>query len=84
MKWDVIEVIAVAPLSLKVTFSDGTGGLVRFEPTHLTGVFSALGDPLIFQQVYIDHGAVTWPGDIDLAPDAMYQSIKQTGQWILR
>jgi hypothetical protein len=26
---------------------------------------------------------VTWPGEIDLAPDAMYAEIKQGGHWIL-
>jgi hypothetical protein len=26
---------------------------------------------------------VEWPGDIDLAPDAMYDEIKALGVWIL-
>jgi len=26
---------------------------------------------------------VTWPGEIDLAPDAMYEGIKATGVWVL-
>jgi hypothetical protein len=34
-------------------------------------------------QVSIDHGAVTWPGDIDLAPDAMYDEIKARGIWVV-
>jgi hypothetical protein len=29
--------------------------------------------------VYLDHGAIAWPGQIDLAPDAMYQEIKEKG-----
>jgi hypothetical protein len=28
-----------------------------------------------FGRVYIDSGAVAWPGDIDLAPDAMYAQV---------
>ena len=39
--------------------------------------------PDVFAQVGIDHGAVTWPGEIDLAPDAMYDEIKASGQWVL-
>jgi hypothetical protein len=31
----------------------------------------------------LDHGFVEWPGDIDLAPDAMYDEIKALGVWIL-
>jgi hypothetical protein len=84
MKWDVIEVKPVAPLALKVRFADGTEGKVQFEPSHLTGVFADLKNPQLFQQVHIDDGAVSWPGNIDLAPDAMYDSIKSDGIWILK
>jgi hypothetical protein len=28
-------------------------------------------------------GAVTWPGDLDLAPDAMYRAINEQGNWIV-
>jgi len=31
----------------------------------------------------MDYGVVTWPGEIDLAPDAMHQAIRETGQWIV-
>lgn len=84
MEWDVIDVKLIAPLALKVQFADGTVGKVQFEPSHLTGVFEALKDPIIFQQAHIEDGAVVWPGNLDLAPDAMYQAIKTTGEWVLR
>ncbi len=83
MKWNVIEVKAISPLSIHVIFSDGTSGKVQFKPSHLTGVFEKLKDPEIFRQAYIENGAVTWPGNVDLAPDAMYQAIKTNGEWIL-
>ena len=40
------------------------------------GVFARLAEPSLFAQVFVEHGAVTWPGEIDLAPDAMYAEIK--------
>jgi len=83
MEWDVIAVKPIAPLALRVEFADGTVGDVRFENSHLTGVFASLKDPNLFQQVHVDGGAVTWPGALDLAPDAMYQSVKATSEWIL-
>jgi Protein of unknown function (DUF2442) len=83
MEWDVIDVRTVAPLALRVQFADGTVGKVQFESSHLTGVFAALKDPIVFQQARIENGAVTWPGDVDLAPDAMYQAIKARGEWVL-
>jgi hypothetical protein len=84
MNWTVISVEPKSQLSLAVRFLDGTEGTVRFEPTHLSGVFSALKDPAIFRQARVEYGTVTWPGEVDLAPDAMYREIKRTGEWVLR
>lgn len=83
MNWNVIDVKTLSSLSIQVTFADGTSGKVQFEPSYLTGVFEALKDPDVFRQAYIEHGAVTWPGNLDLAPDAMYEAIKINGEWIL-
>ncbi|MGH8515273.1 MAG: DUF2442 domain-containing protein [Gammaproteobacteria bacterium] len=38
---------------------------------------------MLFRQVRLECGAVTWPGDLDLAPDAMYEVIKVYGEWVL-
>jgi Protein of unknown function (DUF2442) len=84
MEWDVVDVQPVLPMALQVRFADGTAGKVRFESSHLTGVFAALKDPALFAQARIEAGAVTWPGDLDLAPDAMYAEIKSHGEWVLR
>ena len=84
MNWNVVSVEPVSHLLLDVRFQDGTEGKVRFEPSHLSGVFEALKAPEVFQQARVEDGAVTWPGEIDLAPDAMYREIKRTGEWVLR
>ena len=84
MEWDVVDVQPVLPMALQVRFADGTAGQVRFESSHLTGVFASLKDPALFAQARIEAGAITWPGDLDLAPDAMYAEIKSHGEWVLR
>jgi hypothetical protein len=84
MNWTVVSVAARPSRTLSVRFLDGTEGSVRFETSHLNGVFAALRDPEIFSQVHVQDGAVTWPGQIDLAPDAMYHEIKRNGEWVLR
>jgi len=84
MNWNVVSVEPCAPLELAVRFLDGTEGTVRFERSHLTGVFEALRDPEVFRQAKVECGTVSWPGDIDLAPDAMYREIKRAGEWVLR
>jgi hypothetical protein len=51
---------------------------------HRTFMRSSQNTPIVFQQAHIDGGAVTWPGHVDLAPDAMYEAIKSRGEWVLR
>lgn len=75
MYWDVVEVKWEPDYCLFVKFKDGLAGRVRFRPEELTGVLTPLRDAQFFAQVFIDCGAVAWPGDIDLAPDAMYAQV---------
>jgi len=84
--WRVETVTALPEWRLHVRFVDGTEGTVELmalihSPT--AGVFAALADPARFAQVFVSHGAVTWPGDLDLAPDAMYAAIRQSGTWVV-
>lgn len=81
--YDVVEVKALDGLKLRVRFADGLSGTVCLKPSHLYGVFEPLKDPAVFAQVRCDNGFVSWPGDIDLAPDAMHQAIREEGEWIL-
>jgi hypothetical protein len=39
-----------------------------------------LREASFFEQVFIDNGAVAWPGEIDSAPDAMYEDIARENQ----
>jgi Protein of unknown function (DUF2442) len=47
------------------------------------GMFAALSDEVIFRQARIDLGAVTWPGGLDLAPDAMHREVAGKRSWIV-
>ncbi len=80
----VMSVVATNDLTLHVEFSDGVAGEIRFLTTHLTGVFEVLKNPDFFAQARIEHGAVTWPGELDIAPDAMYDAVKENGIWVLQ
>jgi hypothetical protein len=50
-------------------------GHVQLRREDLTGALAPLADVQFFEQVLIDSGAVAWPGEIDLAPDAMYAQV---------
>jgi CubicO group peptidase (beta-lactamase class C family) len=85
--WHVKTVAALPGYRLAVGFNDGTEGVVELAELVASpgaGVFAALRDPAVFGQVYLQYGAVTWPGEIDLAPDAMHAAIKADGVWVLR
>jgi hypothetical protein len=75
MYWDVVEVRPEPEYCLFVRFKDGLSGHLRLEKEELTGVLAPLKDIDFFAQVFIDSGAVAWPGEIDLAPDAMHADI---------
>jgi hypothetical protein len=72
---------------LYVKFMDESEGFVDLSElikSEEAGVFIVLRDSQLFKSVYLDHGAVTWPGNLDLAPDAMYDVIKDKGEWVVR
>jgi hypothetical protein len=48
---------------------------VRLRREELNGALAPRADVQFFEQVLIDCGAVAWPSEIDLAPDAMYAQI---------
>jgi len=77
MYWDVIEVKPEAGYRLFVRFKDGLSGIVELHEDELTGVLAPLRDRQFFEQVFIDNGAVAWPGEIDLAPDAMHARLNE-------
>ena len=82
--WRVAAVEALPDYKLKVRFLDGLEGIVGmrrliFSPD--AGVFAALADSALFAEVHLEYGAVTWPGEIDLAPDAMHREIAAAGSW---
>jgi hypothetical protein len=75
MYWDVVEVKPEPGYYLFVRFKDGLFGRVRLRREELTGVLAPLLDEQFFKRVFIHCGAVAWPGEIDLAPDAMYAQV---------
>jgi hypothetical protein len=50
-------------------------GNIRLNREELTGSLAPLTDANFFEQVFIERGAVAWPGEIDWAPDAMYATV---------
>ena len=84
--WRIAELKTLPDFRLWVRFNDGLTGMVKmadFVQSPQAGVFAALRDESVFAQAYISLGAVTWPGELDLAPDAMHSYIKDFGEWVI-
>ena len=56
----------------------------HFKSSHLRGLFEALKAPEGFPQARVGSSAGTWPGEIDLPPEAIDREIKCTGERVLR
>jgi hypothetical protein len=83
MKWDVTEIKLTGDFTIFVRFKDGVEGVIKFLPTFFRGVFAHLREPSEFQRVMVIDGVVTWPGELDLAPDAMHDELEKNGELLL-
>ena len=74
--------IDVRPLDnyrLWLKFDDGTQGEIDLSDLAGRGVFAAWVNANVFREVRVDDsGAVVWPDEIDLCPDALY--LRLTGK----
>lgn len=85
--WRLSKVKPMTNYELEVEFNDGTRGIVEMVKLIMSdkaGVFAALKDQDLFNKAHLEYGVLTWPGEIDLAPDAMHDAIKQKGRWVLQ
>ncbi|AFL74428.1 DUF2442 domain-containing protein [Thiocystis violascens] len=72
---EVNSVETIADFGLLLTFT-GTGGEQRrFDMRAYLHypVFRRLENPGYFSLARVDYGTVTWPGDIDIAPETLYE-----------
>jgi hypothetical protein len=73
----VTQVEAMPDWRLRVRFADGTAGVVSIKHLLEGPVFQPLKDVAEFARVFVDEfGAVAWPCEADLAPDALYEDIR--------
>ena len=73
MYWDITDLKYIDGYQLKLTFKDGESGIVDLsEYSKRGGVFSNFSDLEYFRKVYVEHGVLCWPGDVDIAPETIY------------
>ncbi len=69
---------------LHLTFANKISGEVSLADRLFGPMFEPLRDPNFFAQAELDEfGAVCWPNGADLAPDALYQKIKASQEYLV-
>ena len=69
----VFQVIARPEWVLEIHFANGDSGFLQLSKhLSLTGYFAPLAQPDFFQQVFVTHGTLCWPNNIDLDPVVVY------------
>lgn len=68
----VIQVSPRADYKLELKFNTGETGMFDARPYLEKGVFRQLQDVSLFKQAYVAFDTVCWPGEIDIAPETLY------------
>jgi hypothetical protein len=68
----VIHAVARNNYHLEIEFNTGEKKLFDVRPYLSKGVFQRLQDERLFMQAYVALDTVCWPGDLDIAPETLY------------
>lgn len=68
----VNSVETLADFGLLLTFVGGERRCFDMRPYLHSPVFRLLENPGYFALARVDYGTVTWPGEIDIAPETLY------------
>lgn len=68
---DVVSVVATDDYKLRLEFENGEKRIFDMSPYMQKKPFVQLKGPL-FAKAFIDYGTVCWPGNIDIAPETLY------------
>lgn len=77
MYWDAKKVTPLPDYLLQVELLNGLHGTFDMKPFLDKGIFKQLHDPAYFAQASIEWGAITWPNGQDIAPETIYEAIRQ-------
>jgi Protein of unknown function (DUF2442) len=69
---DVVSVEAKPDYTLLIGFENGETRVFDMSPYMDKKPFVRLKGSPVFAKAYVEHGTVVWPGDIDIAPETLY------------
>lgn len=63
-----------------VSFADGSSGVFDFSPYIDFPCYAPLRERAFFEKVEAAHGTLSWPGEIDIAPEAVWEDAVRTSR----
>lgn len=69
---DVIKVKVITGYVLELEFENGERRVFDMTPYMDKKPFNKLKNNSVFYGAHVDYGTVVWPGNIDIAPETLY------------
>ena len=72
MLTDVVSVRVLPEFHLELEFNNGERRKFDMRPLLLMKPWVRVATPVLFDRVQVGYGTVVWPGEIDVAPETLY------------
>ena len=72
MLFDVISVKATTDFQLELAYQNGEHRRFDMRPLLTMRPWDRIASPQLFSRAAVAYGTVIWPGEIDIAPETLY------------